>query len=122
MDLKAIDALIAEHIMGLEVCAYYGFGGAPNDELVTVCRSSYPNNGYFKLPSYSTDIKIAWEIIEKLDYLWFEVGRENCCGVRYDCVIYNNPELEDKVIVTKSTASLAICLAALKIKGIEYES
>lgn len=65
-------------------------------------------------PPYSTDWTTAHGIIEKLDLLWFEVGRESVCGVRYDAECHDNPDMKDRVHVMEDTGPLAICKAALE--------
>lgn len=112
MSDRKIDALIAEHVMGLEVTW----------EITKIGRNIpwlNTEDGLDLLPYYSTKISDAWEVIETLNCLNVSVNRENCMGVRYDIIIYDDLDLKDKVVVTEDAAPMAICLAALKLKGIK---
>lgn len=89
-----LDALIAKEVMGFEV------------------RTFRP----------SSDLIQAMMVVEKLNPLLFQIERENCCGVRYDCKLYNDPDCKDTVrSFSEISLPHAICLAALRfvrIKGI----
>ena len=61
----------------------------------------------------SQNIEHAWEIIEHLNWLWFEVGRENCNGIRYDVLCYNTPRADPEFHAIAETVPLAICRVAL---------
>ncbi len=69
---------------------------------------------------YSTDINAAWKVVEKLrneDY-WFELVTPKSFSLDYKCYF----QLDDtEVECIHETAPKAICLAALKLKGIEIE-
>lgn len=72
------------------------------------------------VPHYSTDIAAAFEVVEKLNLLQFELSRENCSGVRWDAICYD--DLEQDVIWRVScvdTAAEAICRVALLAKDVE---
>ena len=111
---RAIDALVAEHVMGYETDSY---------------KDNFKSNvGWFSIDDWrpSTDIAAAWEVVEKL-------SSENCFHSL--CVYYLSSEDNglDKVYLMDfdychsdadaheaeaDTAPMAICLAALKAKGI----
>jgi hypothetical protein len=69
----------------------------------------------------TTNLSDAWVVVEELNLLWCDVGRENCGGVRYDCTLYDRSDLSDKVNVTADTPAKAVCLAALKFKGVKID-
>lgn len=113
MDLRKIDALVAEYVMEWK---HYpnnrnGFNWQAADE------------GYYELPEYSTDIKAAWEVVEKMKS--FETGfalitlndqfKELKWIAKFTLL---KPKPHMKFEMNKS-APLAICLAALKAKGVE---
>lgn len=119
---RELNALVAEHVMGWrwlslepefpEQKALY----PPDLEVdqVSWCVGDDPKE---LAEDYSTDIRAAMNVVEKLNRLWFEIGRENAGGVRWDAIFYNDPDLKDSVHVTADTAPLAICLAALMTVG-----
>ena len=85
----------------------------PSGDLFTV---------YDKLPNFCTSIAAAWMLLEKLDWFWFQVGRENCDGVRWDVRTYDDYDCkaEDEINVTcEDTAPLAITKACLKAAGVK---
>ncbi len=109
---REIDALIAEKVMGLVV----------SDGITTE---------WDDVPHYSTDIAAAWEVYQRC--FWY--GK-----TKYqpgDClVVCHNPYCETKeeywvaymdydhleCFTRADTAPMAICLAALKAKGIDVEA
>jgi hypothetical protein len=107
--LRKIDALIAEHMFGHEVFTN-GLG----------IQLMYPEKlrAATNVPHYSTNIATAWDIVEKLHGhgVRIETGSD---GVnRYRCLSYYN---DTCISVRATTAPLAICLLALKSKGIDIE-
>lgn len=135
---RELDALVAEKVMGWEV---WGFDGDPGP-----CRES--SEGYIWSWRPSTDIKAAWEVVERLGLtvtpveVWFaseydRAGGNPQPGYRWvawkamECaqVIENNPDPDNWTgMLDESfpppdqvacTAPLAICLAALKAVGVE---
>jgi len=122
-----LDALIAKHVMGLDVIIAKPSGGVicsgvwnritPCDDGSLMCE--HPTyDGYmhvgFGSNRYSADIKAAWEVVEKMDlFIAYSLQK---FGGKY--VVLD----EDRIIVAGSdTAPHAICLAALKAKGVEIE-
>lgn len=112
---RSIDALVAEHVMGWEnVQAFpikkpgadwFGYRGKQPAELI---------------PSYSTDIKAAWEVVDWfLSYqMQFTLDFDDEWYVDLIC---STDDGERGIEIYAETAPMAICLAALKSKGIEYE-
>lgn len=97
LSTREIDALVADHVMGLSGPWGATFlGGKP-------------------LPHYSTDIAAAWEVVEKVGDIKLEGYRcvDGCfrwCVTTFDL---------DDIEIRADTAPMAICLAALKAKGVE---
>jgi hypothetical protein len=118
---RELDALIAEKVMGIET-EYRK--PCPSDERDWLMVKG--GGRYEFVPSYSTDIKCAWLVVEKLRrqgiflsvipqidnyavYVWSNVGESD----KYNTYPLGTLEAE--------TAPLAICLAALKACGVEVE-
>lgn len=57
-DLRKIDALIAEHVMGWEL-------SAPGSQFYIVGASPDDRHHWKKIPAYSTDIALAIGVLEK---------------------------------------------------------
>lgn len=75
------------------------------------------------IPHYSTEIKYAWKVLEKINQnLSFEVkiSRENVMGIRYDCTVWTDPDNFFN-ITSEISAPHAICMAALKSIGFPQE-
>lgn len=111
---KELDVFVAENVMGLNA-------------------SSITNDGYSVvvyngklLPSYSTDIAAAWEVVEKMrsDYLALrlnrDIGNQNQDDCEW-CATFEGNGKETPVDSWSSTAPHAICLAALKACGVQVE-
>lgn len=99
MTNREIDVLIAKHVFGL----------IPPDFLCGKGRGVWEQG----LPNYSTSIADAWSVVEKMPAIMltkYTTGKYNC-GVSGDK--FYEAEAD--------TASMAICLAALKAWGVEYE-
>lgn len=96
MNLREIDALVAEKVMGLHDTHAIQYGEKA-------------------IPNYSTDISAAWEVVEKM--MKGEAGPIG--SLQIDCMW---PEWRVKYLdtITRSdSAPLAIALAALKSVGVE---
>lgn len=119
-DLRAIDALVAEHIMGLEVLDATACTRDGDDPWLLKPPA------FGKLPHYSSDIAAAWQVVEKLnlqgdiDYINVGIGPKLN---KYETEIAHLPNEYSmagrSILVEADTAPLATCLAALKAKGIE---
>lgn len=101
-NFKKIDTLIAKHVfdMNWEWCDTIDGPSAPVDSITSL------------FPPYSTDIAAAWEVLVELGNCANVIARGSMTivdifkdGVRYEA--------------KADTVALAICLAALKVKGIE---
>ena len=98
---REIDALVAEKVMGIT--------------LIGKDMAAYLNEEtqfMMPIPFYSTDIAAAWEVVEKVNDLGWNIS--------FDPIpqewITDFDEHQDWVVSNK-TAPMAICLAALKAKG-----
>lgn len=120
MDLRKIDAMITEKVMGLGVLQ------ETVDEF-----SVYNLIGEFAdarpLPRYSSDIAAAWEVVEKLrsapDFVFTLVDSSHTVGhsTEWYCMVgYTRAGFDfSKAGAGANTAPLAICLAALEAGGID---
>ena len=121
-----MDALVAETVMGCKIS--YNHGGDPYCN----CSESHPHNRFWDeicddlLADYSERIAAAWEVVEKLATLDFDIEltlsskgphddpERYYCGVQYgDDNAPWKPEFR-YCQIWASTAPLAICRAALK--------
>lgn len=108
-DLCKIDALIAEHVMG--VGKMRGTFVTDIDQetrtLTLATRLEYPR--------YSASIEAAWEVVEKLNAegFWFNLST---CDDRTFTADFSGDSRE-----YSASAPYVICLAALKAKGVEVE-
>lgn len=120
-DLRKIDALVAEHVMGLE---------KPREELadlwdsgkVWICpETTCPE----RLPYYSSSIAAAWEVVEKLrEDKWRPLIDHSYPGETTVEIEFGEAGDEDhagRFYITHATAPLAICHAALRAKGVTVE-
>ena len=96
---REIDSLVAEHVMGLRV------------NLDCETPEVDDNHGcVYDMPEYSTDIAAAWEVVERL----------NIEGLHACIRVLHRPSCRFKSdTVWADTTPKAICLAALKAKGID---
>lgn len=114
---RKIDALIAEHVMGYTSEWHRGYLGPEHgcNSYTTPCGTiSMPIEG---LPCYSTDIKAAWEVLEKLDLEeWNWTIYPRCHNQECPSVVlhkfHHSFHIQDQI-------PMAICLAALKAKEVE---
>jgi hypothetical protein len=110
MDLRKIDALVAEHIFGWHP-TYSGDRDSWNSR----------ETGYFvryrETFRPSEDIAAAWEVVEAMKHLHPRLSYcDTTCS--WSCTWQN---MDRDIMVVEDTAPLAICLAALKAKGISVE-
>ena len=101
---RELDALVAEKVMDNEIQRYV--------------RGTLPCL-FSNLPHYSTDIKAAWEVVEKM-----KKQSKILIEVLHLCYTIQTFNSENQITWTKSEISPAhaICLAALKAKGVECET
>lgn len=112
-----LDRLIAEKVMGWTQVATDGvssYGTPPEDQLRE--RDGHgTGEGHFHVPYYSTSIADAWRVVESMakegfePSLDFEGGRWKVCVFEEGYIIAG---------YAAESAPLAICLCALKAKGV----
>ena len=130
---RELDALIAEKVMGLtrhdESYVAEGVGKVLRFVWRDGCGTCVYSGDMF-LPHYSTNIADAWEVVEKLgrwhgfDFMIVMPDPEQTFHLRtYEAGWYEatNDGPERRVVSDADTAPLAICLAALKAKGVTGE-
>ena len=107
---RALDALIAEKVMGQTI---EWIGGDPFlTNLIYEGRGgSYSTNA----PRYSTDIAAAWEVVEKLGDMSVHHFYDPTLEEWFYHVAWRSPDgIEHHCSAEANTAPYAICLAALK--------
>lgn len=118
--LREIDKLIAEHIFGWTGFwegvqgRHYLMGYSPVEQPIQVGYSEREEVWY-----YSTDIKVAWNILD--NFIKNKIKTQIKKIEKSDWEIWLSPKEGLTNISTASTPELAICLAALKTKGIKIE-
>jgi hypothetical protein len=105
---RELDALVAEKVMGYRQ-AEDGSWFLPGIST---------GFGLWELPEYSTSIADAWLVVEKLKLFKGFCLRQRNDGM-WDSVRYGKwaDGFDDQIVVGKTTAPHAICLAALKAVG-----
>ncbi len=111
LDLRKIDRLIAEKVMGWEKL-----------------NKNFWNNKGAWIPvntfNPSTNIQDAWVVVKKLNET-FTVDIRDTLNDGAECYLYEFQEETETLFPYKAadgeTAPLAICLAALKAVGVEVE-
>ena len=136
--------LIAEKVMGWKVIETDACNGKDNFWLSGDGQNVFKDDCELELelPSYSTDISAAWEVVEKMISDWgyystirpfpiytsvgfrLEKGTENSddkwlCNLPSVSAPNCEEMKEDFIEVLADTAPMAICLAALKAKGVD---
>lgn len=106
---REIDRLVAEQVMGWTNLSVAGtrFGTTPEGKAHRI------------VPQYSTDLSAAWEVVEKLRQLGYQGAIDwSSSEPGYECAFgSSNVPSHERQSCRAATASLAICLAALKIVG-----
>ena len=108
---RELDALIAEKVMGIKLEKSQIFDGP----------GYYCASTYIIIPTYSTDITFAWEVVEKMKKML------GCRFFIYDCHedgtieasffasrVGGITEVPDGMLATAKSIPHAICLAALR--------
>lgn len=124
---RQLDAEIAEKVFGLTDVEFVKsghrsrqkdgstFGMFVHDTLVHMGDS-----GQEVVPNYSTDIKCAWDVAEKLNAIGYEFEFESdVTGMRkeHSARFYNSGLRHETEWSDSHTAPRAICLAALRALG-----
>lgn len=112
---KELDALIAEKVMDNHIMRQTVING----ELSYRVYSFVGEDGLYEIPSYSTDIAAAWEVVEKMLSLGFFYTVHGQEKEQYASFLEEGPTKRfPKPSMTKDSVAHAICLAAIKAKGI----
>jgi hypothetical protein len=115
---RELDALVAEKVMGFKVIETDECNGEDN-----LWLQGYEDQ---ELPSYSTDVAAAWEVVEKLKL--FQVKQTDSDGYTDYVQLWQDSEgiwtigdWEDQLLILSEgeSAPHAICLAALKAVGVK---
>ena len=126
MDLREVDKLIAENVFNIAVTKGCWFGGYRDWRGKMVkARFSPKGNHYYcgkkeSLSKYSSDIKAAWEVIEKMidNKFIFDFTTDTQEKKHKFAVGFSNGNCN---FTLGNSAPLVICLAALKALGVDYE-
>jgi hypothetical protein len=106
MNTREIDKLIAEKFMGWELSLYGGIPSWRTEKIGTAYR-------FIDIdctPNYSTDIKDAWLVVDKMDMSEIIKTSET----KFTCYTYVESKYGVEGFEGKAeTAPMAICLAAL---------
>ena len=120
---RKLDSLIATKVMGFHSVGFHDGAGGPSGPWVYKGPAQSP---YRRLPYYSTRIEDAWEIVEimnmrgwKLELVYSEYFDENTGGA--DVTFVCKSQARGKFSTSNETIPYAICLAALKAMGVNYE-
>ena len=113
---REMDRLIAEKVFGYRA-AFHN-----NEECIVDinCPCDNPHSKHthiWGLPYYSTKIMHAWQIVDKIDPPGknFKLIRNKVGSLTYYICVINDYRAEE------DTAAHAICMAALKSKGVNNE-
>jgi len=120
---RELDALVAEKVMGWTVCRDASCGGCEATVLLMEdgwrVRAPLDQGGWpLGWWTPSTDIAAAWEVVEKLRVLGFNVSVSCAHGMRTWDVRGWKADNTGRFIAHAETAPLAICLAALDALGV----
>lgn len=107
---RELDTLIAEKVMMLDPELIEAWNDASKHPSWVISR-------FDQLPRYSSDIKAAWQVVEKIKNLNFIGPTPNG---KWNVVIGCQND-GDYFGVIADTAPHAICLAALKTVGVNYD-
>ena len=114
---RKIDALVAEHVMGLKLLEM----DKEFPMLMHVTgKNEWGHDTVEGVPEYSKKIEAAWKVMEAVKRFGFSIEWQHDSANFYTKHWWVVGEDEDYETCNDS-APMAICLAALKLKGIEVE-
>lgn len=119
---RELDKLVAEHVMGWkwdEFTAWRPKKVSPYSRHMGVGKT----DPWYWLPYYSSDMTSAWEVVDEMrakDYQvttksWASISEHQCCFHIVKGEVGNAP------CSIQRTMPIAICVAALRIVGIEVD-
>ena len=120
MDTREIDRLVSEKVMGLSVLPIYD--DVPPRPITGYEIHTAPGQ-YARLPHYSIDIAAAWEVVEKMKADGWAVNIYSGNGSQCWEAEFGHPSDRSQDAGSEtSPLPLAICLAALRVKGVEVDN
>lgn len=128
---RELDALVHAKVMGHPEQCWHPNAEKVDPKHTTLircpdCGETFGDSTYVlalsTLPRYSTDIAAAWSVVEKMRGEGVYIDVQPRCD-RWDTVAgWQGPDdgdIWEQVSLTADTAPLAICLAALRAKGVD---
>jgi hypothetical protein len=108
------DRLVAEKIFNHAVVEWEGTSA------LLVVNEKYPS-GFAELPAYTTDMNAAWQIVEKLyEQLNVRIYVDNGLLCKYEVKVFVRDDIKTAGCGYSDTSmSEAICMAALRVYGVE---
>lgn len=135
MDNREIDRLIAEkvfnwewrqreynrRVFGENPPTYYVWWDKDIDNVPALCLTEKTNYNTDYTPPFSTDISVAWQVVEKMAETWPDVSISKSRWTQnagyYECLFEKTED--DRFFTEANTAPMAICLAALLAVGVD---
>lgn len=124
LSFRVIDALVAEHVLGWTDITFVKNVYESTSQLqgVKADEKGSPYTGArtkFVIPNYSTDISAAWEIVRSYENRFRFVITLGEMPIHYDAIVVRHNGMGDftEWKSKADTASMAICLTALKVVG-----
>ncbi|MED4299778.1 hypothetical protein P9204_04605 [Geobacillus stearothermophilus] len=127
MNLREIDRLVAEKVMGCEEAPsiwfddydkskkYYCINDTPDKEISII---EYVDRGWAQYLFHPSEImEDAWQAVEEVGYEQVQIKDMSKLGKR----VYIEKTDSNAVIAYAETVPVALCLAALKAVGVEVE-
>ncbi len=119
-----LDTLVAEKVLNWSQKIINKGAIASENEIIPwgVLEWSNENGEQTTLPAFSTNISDAWQIVEHLQNLGYFFSLK-MIESRVNCFFQNSAgkKFESGLYEEGVTTPEAICLAALKIKGVEID-
>jgi Phage ABA sandwich domain len=122
MNLREIDLLVAEKVMGWEEVKENDFIKRPDVDFIGKAPDRFCEDAWSILPNYSTDISDVWEVVENFKDKGFLFTLKNTVGGEYTFSLTDWNGMCSTYTASSVTAPLAICLAALKAVGVEVNT
>jgi len=110
-----MDALVAERVMGWQL-SEYRIVRPDGSSFDAPIREMWDDPLYsrYSLPPYSTDIAAAWQVVEHMRTIEFDIDLLLMPDSQDRCCLEHSARIESKVCAYAPDMPLAICRAALK--------
>jgi hypothetical protein len=108
-----MDARVAEKIFGWK---YRGYGNGGGEWTLDGKTMAFGGHNGGSLPSYSTSIAAAWEVVEKMRFDWWHYSICSAVGSGACVEFFRFEHTKYEDAVAADGAPLAICRAALLAK------